>query len=653
MGLQLSIADEWRPILGIQSSDPSIVRVTQIECRKQRLIRWRKLRLNNTTTWTTWLLKLPSATYGYSTKREVEEEEKQMTNPIPENVKKLWDKWNIRGVILFSLSLQTLLILLAPLRKGTANKLLILLIWTGKGRMSEPDPVQPDNIGFDDTAYHEFLQRQAYLESLNYPINPNPPLIISEPNSSQPSAPSPSPEPEPPVPNRNRSEPWSCLHLGGPDTITAFALEDNELWLRHLLGLIFQAVAAVYVFLQSLPKNILAVPAGLMFLAGIIKYLERTRALYLASLDRFRDSMLKQPDPGPNYAKLMEEYASKREARLPTQIIMIPEPDKESKPTRNVVFQGELNDLQVVHYAFLYFNIFKGLLVDLSFSFRERNESRDFFHSRTPEDAFRVIELWEFIFDELKRKSQFTDDPEAAKRISSAKGDWVLQDYGSKTDLSKLMSYDSDVAYDESLLLWHIATELVYHCDDKIDEKNYNDRDFSKVLSDYMLYLLVMQPTMMSAVAGIGKIRFRDTCDEAERFFTRKKLKANEEKKACEHIMSVNTDKMSDNVPISTDSIGTANIATGNETGSGSATTLNVQALLWKYVTKIDKVGKGGGNVSFRYNFCMNVYKGSYTRVKNHLMKVRGSEIASCSRVTNANVLEMYWKCKRQWKKWN
>ncbi|KAK2657797.1 hypothetical protein Ddye_010849 [Dipteronia dyeriana] len=31
---------------------------------------------------------------------------------------------------------------------------------TGKGRMSEPDRVQPDNIGFDDAAYHEFLQRQ-------------------------------------------------------------------------------------------------------------------------------------------------------------------------------------------------------------------------------------------------------------------------------------------------------------------------------------------------------------------------------------------------------------------------------------------------------------------------------------------------------------
>ncbi|KAK2638186.1 hypothetical protein Ddye_025981 [Dipteronia dyeriana] len=63
----------------------------------------------------------------------------------------------------------------------------------GKGRMSELDPVQSDNISFDNTAYHEFLQRQAYLESLNYPANPNPPLIISELNASQPS-PSPNPD---------------------------------------------------------------------------------------------------------------------------------------------------------------------------------------------------------------------------------------------------------------------------------------------------------------------------------------------------------------------------------------------------------------------------------------------------------------------------
>jgi hypothetical protein len=52
--------------------------------------------------------------------------------------------------------------------------------------------------------------------------------------------------------------------------------------------------------------------------------------------------------------------------------------------------------------------------------------------------------------------------------------------------------------------------------------RNNKDRKFCKILSDYMLYLLVMQPTMMSAVAGIGQIRFRDTCAEAKNFFNRK-----------------------------------------------------------------------------------------------------------------------------------
>ncbi|KAF5444867.1 hypothetical protein F2P56_033964 [Juglans regia] len=67
-------------------------------------------------------------------------------------------------------------------------------------------------------------------------------------------------------------------------------------------------------------------------------------------------------------------------------------------------------------------------------------------------------------------------------------------------------------------------------------------REFSKLLSDYMLYLLVMQPTMMSAVAGIGEIRFRDTCAEAEKFFSRRGLRPTQEYSACENLLDVNTD---------------------------------------------------------------------------------------------------------------
>jgi hypothetical protein len=88
------------------------------------------------------------------------------------------------------------------------------------------------------------------------------------------------------------------------------------------------------------------------------------------------------------------------------------------------------------------------------------------------------------------------------------------------------MRYIVDVDYDQSLILWHIATDLCYHkksdTDNQSDEESDSRREFCKILSDYMLYLLIMQPTMMSAVAGIGEIRFRDTCAEAKEFFTRK-----------------------------------------------------------------------------------------------------------------------------------
>lgn len=55
---------------------------------------------------------------------------------------------------------------------------------------------------------------------------------------------------------------------------------------------------------------------------------EHRHSLYLVSASSFRDSMLTEPHPGPNYAKFMNEYYSKRIARLSTQIEMLPEPDR-------------------------------------------------------------------------------------------------------------------------------------------------------------------------------------------------------------------------------------------------------------------------------------------------------------------------------------
>ncbi|KAL6282189.1 hypothetical protein ACE6H2_013118 [Prunus campanulata] len=290
-------------------------------------------------------------------------------NSIPKSVKKLWERWNLRGFILLSLTLQTILILGAPFRKRAPNLAIIFIIWS------------------------------SYLLAdwaANFAIG----LISNSQGDARGTG------------NNNEDllafwAPFLLLHLGGPDTITAFALEDNTLWLRHFLGLIFQVIAAIYVFIQSFPTNKLWPSTILLFLAGTIKYAECTRGLYLASLDNFKESMLKKPDPGPNYAKLMEECSSKKEAKLPTHIELTAERSKDFRTVTYVAEEGDMeNDLAMVRHAYHFYKIFRGLIVDLIFSFHERFESRAFFHDIKAEAAFRLIAIeLNFVYEALFTKA--------------------------------------------------------------------------------------------------------------------------------------------------------------------------------------------------------------------------------------------------------
>ncbi|CAH8389431.1 unnamed protein product [Eruca vesicaria subsp. sativa] len=651
-----------------------------------------------------------------------------MASAIPKPVKELWEACSIRATLIFSLNLQTFLTFSAPQRKRTSKKVLLFLIWS---------------------AY--LLADWAATFAVGQ---------IADSHGE---------DPKPGEPAKNKEllafwVPFLLLHLGGPDTITALALEDNELWLRHLLGLAFQTIATVYVFLQSLP-NSLWIPILLVFATGVIKYIERTLALYIASLDKFKDSLIQKPDPGPNYAKLMEEYVAKKHMKMPTQIITIEETEKYKKSGVEVR-PKVLTHLKILQYAYQYFNIFKGLVVNLIFTSQQRDESKRFFTSLKAEEALEILEvelnfiyealftkaeilhnllglsfrfitlgcliaslfifqyknkdqydgfdvgltyalliggialdtisflmfcvsdwnfvrlrkmeddlqvadnwfkkilnrilcfmeykwskkgeefvykhrvlntsfmarrwsenvhahnlieyclgisqkrhnpfdwlvrkirfckrqveygwstriypwirrwlamhrvreehfrrcmycilfipclpgrlikkiidllgiqaqleemaftssdrlsldLWEHIFTEVKNKSHFAGDSESAMRVSSARGDWTLQNVqgeeGEKTR-EKLLRYVKAMDFDQSLLVWHIATELLYQTE-QVTEDNHSYREFSKTLSDYMVYLIMMQPILMSAVLGIGKIRFRDTCAEANRVF--------------------------------------------------------------------------------------------------------------------------------------
>ncbi|XP_030969551.1 uncharacterized protein LOC115989813 [Quercus lobata] len=189
--------------------------------------------------------------------------------------------------------------------------------------------------------------------------------------------------------------PFLLLHLGGPDTITAYSLEDNELWLRHLLGLLVQVGGAIYVFLTVWKStNALYLMAIPIFFAGIIKYGERTWVLMSASSEHFRDSMLPPPDPGPNYARFVEEYMSKEKEGFKVCSENNPEDGKEddySSPDAET--NSRIPEAAVICKAYMFFEIFKRLPANLILSFHIIQKSQYIMQSISADEAFKVIEV--------------------------------------------------------------------------------------------------------------------------------------------------------------------------------------------------------------------------------------------------------------------
>ncbi|XP_022877592.1 uncharacterized protein LOC111395704 [Olea europaea var. sylvestris] len=593
-------------------------------------------------------------------------------NVIPKRLQRVWDKWNIRGSVLASLCLQILLIFLAPLRKQARGYIIIPIVWTS---YLLADFVAAYAIGLISNNQGDKCDKSNVNDALSA-----------------------------------FWAPFLLLHLGGPDSITAFSLEDNELWIRHLFGLIAELIMVVYVFTQAIPFSFW-LQTLLVLLAGLIKYAERTRALYLACLGNFKDSLKPKPDAGPNYAQLMGEYSSMLEAGLPVKFITVNESERQGNKENERQANSEvkpLNDIEIVREGFRFYQIFRGLIVDHMFSFQERDESRSFFLGLNAQCAFRVMEVelnfmydalftkmatvyksylgyifrfictalivatyilfqshhkphihpfdiaityslligaiildivaliklilsdwtlallklkkvlrpiytigkyisfrrrWsesmgqhnlisfclkrrfklldevveyvglkeifefmmhrdfisvendlkDFIFNQLKAKADEAKDAISAREIHSSKGHMAVLRYTSRESI--VATVGENVEFNESVLKWHIATDILYFESTELKD-NKNNRNFSKIvtdcivkhwkkknpitdrkeahdvdhkklcnqLSDYMLYLLFMQPSLTSAVSGIFQIRFQDTCEEAKEFLRRFKM---------------------------------------------------------------------------------------------------------------------------------
>ncbi|RWR91784.1 hypothetical protein CKAN_02095800 [Cinnamomum micranthum f. kanehirae] len=246
----------------------------------------------------------------------------------------------------------------------------------------------------------------------------------------------------------------------------------------------------------------------------------------------------------------MEEFEYKNKCGLPTKIVIREEPkdlvDEESKTKHETSKKKKEKKKEKekktsegarcpeLARSAQFFDKFKGLIVELIFSFHERDESRKAFLGKSPDDALKVVEfelsfLYEVLF--TKAKAESIIDPKETRRMCSCRGIWALEERGYLDDFGTSVM----VEFDESLLTWHIATYLCYYSNaedrkdnvtnvplpDKAKQAIEEDREICKRLSDYLVYLLVMRPFMMSSSAVIGKIRYRDTCAEAMNFFNR------------------------------------------------------------------------------------------------------------------------------------
>ena len=292
---------------------------------------------------------------------------------LPDDVKHMWNEWALRGLIVISLVSQITLSLLGNVRKYNPRTRVRMALWFAYLLALA---VASAALGVITRTALDVCSNTSHFSSED-------------------------------TYKQNTSElmsfwaPFLLLHLGGPDSITAFALEDNELSLRHFVEIVFQFAVALYIFLLSWPGcSDLPKLSVVVYLAGFIKCFERIKALRLANTENLRDSMLGPPDAGPNYPKFLEDYQLKKSQGFDVNV----EEVAELSHTVNILLYPE--EGKEISEAYKLFQTFKRLFVDLILTFEDREYSQSYFHHLASSNAFRAVEIeLGFAFDMLYTKA--------------------------------------------------------------------------------------------------------------------------------------------------------------------------------------------------------------------------------------------------------
>ncbi|KAA3482235.1 1-phosphatidylinositol 4,5-bisphosphate phosphodiesterase beta-1 [Gossypium australe] len=195
--------------------------------------------------------------------------------------------------------------------------------------------------------------------------------------------------------------PFLLWHLGGPYNITAYSLEDNELWLRHFLGMFFQIGEAIYIsvrFQSDTELNSMAVP---LFIAGVLKYFERTWALRCASPKQLMKSFyVTESSKSPIDSSC---DGDEKNTMIRTGLYDL---SRMKRFIEDPIITDEVKFLRLVHSAF---DVFKPLLTDRPFQISEEFHEEWVYlkrYSMNAAEAFNFVKIeLEFLYDLLFTKN--------------------------------------------------------------------------------------------------------------------------------------------------------------------------------------------------------------------------------------------------------
>ncbi|CAL4995565.1 unnamed protein product [Urochloa decumbens] len=168
-----------------------------------------------------------------------------------------WEEWQLRILVLGSLGIQWFLLVAAPMRKYTIPLFFRTCIWLAY--------VSSDALAIYALATLFNRHAKATTSSSCDGIASKGSIL------------------------EVLWAPVLLIHLGGQEELTAYTIEDNELWTRHAVTLVSQVAVALYAFYKSWPSSSdwkLLASAILLFIIGVASFSEKPWALKRARISR-------------------------------------------------------------------------------------------------------------------------------------------------------------------------------------------------------------------------------------------------------------------------------------------------------------------------------------------------------------------------------